>query len=333
MIDREGWIQVLSCGVCGSADSKKVSQVRDIDVVRCDSCGTVRITAVRDPSLVYADGYHLGETWGDELDGTFDYTAPENIAYERHCCTLRLQWLEKFTEPGRLIDVGGGVGTFAQVAKERGWDPTVVEPVPSAIDFVKGLGLKGIVAGIDDLSPAGSNFDVLSLIHVIEHFTDVTDALTKAKSAVKPGGFIFMELPHWDSIPRRVSGDNWVGWRPGQHIHLFTKQTLAKAFEMAGLETVSIKSVVLLWDGLIPDYYAYLVGGTAVFNRLIGFSRKVRRAAPESAGGEIKEEMPPSLKDQPFKRTLLKPPIDIAARIEEWLGVGENLRAIARVPG
>ncbi|MEO7803962.1 MAG: class I SAM-dependent methyltransferase [Actinomycetota bacterium] len=328
---KTGWIQVPVCGACGSGKAVKVGLVRDIDVVKCRACDTVRITQVVPPDVVYSDGYHLGETWGDDQDVTFDYTAADSLEYEMHSCVQRLEWLERFISPGKLLDVGGGVGTFALAAKQRGWDPTVLEPVPTAIEFVKGLGLKGIVGGIEDIDPKGEPYDVLSLIHVLEHFTDVRGALEHAKSALRPGALIFLELPHWDSVPRRRSGEAWVGWRPGQHVHLFTEPTLRGLFERVGLEVVKIKSVVLLWDGLIPDYYAYLVGALPLLRKAVKIKRKLLGGASSGTGDAV-GVMPPSIGDQKLKRLLLKPPLDVAARIEQWLGVGENLRAVARVP-
>lgn len=328
---REGWLEVAQCGVCGSASAVKVASVRNIPVVRCRECDTVRITQVVSPDIVYSDGYHLGETWGDDTDPKFDYTAPESIEYEMFSCIERIKWLERFTAPGRLLDVGGGVGTFALAAMHRGWDPTVLEPVPSAIDYVKGLGLKGIVGGIADIDSTEEPYDVLSMVHVLEHFTDVRDAMQQAKAALAPGSLIFLELPHWDSVPRRVSGEHWVGWRPGQHVHLFTKASLAGLFERVGLDVVKIQSVVLLWDGLILDYYAYLVGAQALLRKAVALKRGISRR-PVGADNEARGQMPPPFREERLKKLILKPVLDAAARIEETLGVGENLRAIARVP-
>lgn len=327
----QGWIPVSVCGCCDSEDAARVGQVRGLDVLRCVSCSTIRVAAVMSPEAVYSGGYHTGETWM-EGDKPFDYTAPENVEYEMHNCRRRLRWLERFTPPGRLLDVGGGVGTFALVAKERGWDPTVLEPVRDAVDYVRGLGLKGIVGRIEDLREGDGSYDVLSMVHVLEHFPEARNALERARSILRPGALLFLEVPHYGSVPRRVSGEEWIGWRPGQHVHLFTKPTLHALLVRAGLEVLRIRSIVLHWDGLILDYYAYLVGAQPLLRRMVEWRRRLRGRTP-SSGKEEAEGIPPPLREQRFRRTLLGLPLFLAAKAEERLGVGENLVAVARVPG
>lgn len=333
---KKGWIAVTHCGVCGEDKADLIHEIEGIDVFRCNQCGTVRMSQALDPGSIYDDGYHEGDSWDDpRSDQVWDYTTDFAIAYETYNCRKRLDWLESFRPPGRLLDIGGGIGTFCIEAKARGWQPTLMEPVPSAIEYAREKGIDGIVGGIEDLSTLDRTFDVISMLHVLEHLPEPREALEGCRKALPPGGLVFIEVPHFESVPRRVAKDRWIGWRLGQHIHHFTKQTLHEAFDRAGLEPVSIRSVVQLWEGLIPDYYAYLVGAEGAVKGAARLKRLVAgRDRPNLPGGEgASSQMPPPIGKQPLKRLLLMPPLFAAGKLQELLGKAENLRAVARVRG
>lgn len=321
-----GWIPVDTCGACGSARVQDAGTALGVRLFRCRGCGLTRAQGVEPPDTVYVDGYHTGV-----VDPTFSYLDPRTVEYETTNANRRLDLLERFARPGRLLDVGGGVGTFCAAAARRGWSPTLLEPVPEAVAHARARGIPSVAGGVADLDPAGDRFDAAALVHVLEHLPEARDALERVRDVLRPGGLLLVEVPNFGSVCRRASGDRWYHWRLGQHVHFFTRRTLRRLLGAAGFEVLRARTIVLSWDGLPLPHYAHILGLGGALGRAVAIRRRLRpaaRAAETGASGPI----PPLREDRRLHRAL-SPALRAIARIEETLGTGESLIAIARVPG
>ncbi len=101
--------------------------------------------------------------------------------------------------PARVLDVGGGPGAYAMWLADRGYEVTLVDPVPmhvseaaarstrSAHPFTAGLG------DARDLEQTDGTFDVALLFGPLYHLPDRNErrrALSEAARVVRPGGII-----------------------------------------------------------------------------------------------------------------------------------------------
>lgn len=320
----DGWIPVDACGACGSPRAQEAGTALGVRLFRCRECGLIRAQGVEPPDTVYVDGYHTGV-----VDPTFSYLEPRTVEYETTNANRRLDLLERFARPGRLLDVGGGVGTFCAAAARRGWSPTLVEPVSEAVAHARARGIPSVVGGVADLDSAGGPFDVAALVHVLEHLPEARDALERVRDVLRPGGLLLVEVPNFGSVCRRASGDRWYHWRLGQHVHFFTRRTLRRLLRAAGFEVLSARTMVLAWDGLPLPHYAHILGLEGALSRAVAIRRRLRPAGP-SAEADSHGAIPPLREDRPLHRAL-SPALRAVARIEEALGTGESLIAIARV--
>lgn len=335
-IRADGWIPLPHCGCCGSGDSKRIRTVRGLGILRCGACGAVRAEAVQPPDALYQDGYHTGLG-----DLNYDYTDPHNVEYETSIAHRRLAILERFGPRGALLDIGGGVGTFAHTASERGWHATLVEPVPHAVEAARRMGVNAVMGGIEDLDPSAQRFDAASMNHVLEHLPEARCALERVRGLLRPGGLLFIEVPHHNSACRRSSGERWYGWRPGQHVYYFTKPPLRRLLLGSGFEVELIRSIVLTWDGHMLLHYSHILGLDPVLYGVARARRALRgrgvpaagaptTGSPGGAGGHA--AVPPPMSAERGARRALLPLLNGLARAEERLGLGENLIAVARVP-
>lgn len=324
------WVQVEFCGTCDSRDARRIGEVQGTGILQCAECGTLRAERVLAADIVYVEGYHRGD--GDLHP--YDYTAPLSLEHETLNNRRRLERLEGFMRPGRLLDVGGGIGTFTRVAIERGWEAINLEPIADAIDYARAQGIPTIQGGVGELEPRRETYDAACLIHVLEHLPESRKALERVKGVIRPGGLVMVEVPNHGSMARRASKDAWLGWWPGQHVYSFTERTLSGLLQRAGFGVLDVSTMVLDWDGLILDHYAYILGLGPLFQRAVGLKRRLRRVR----GGERNRDRapaqpaaPPPLREQPLRRLALARPLRLLARVEEALGVGETLLAVGRV--
>ena len=91
-------------------------------------------------------------------------------------------------------------------------------------------------------------FDGVIMHSYLEHEIDLMGVLRGVWRAVKPGGAVFVRVPNFGSINRRVVGPKWCGFRYPDHVSYFTLDTLRTAAKRAGFTTELINRVGLPVD-------------------------------------------------------------------------------------
>ncbi len=337
--DPPTWLPVETCGVCGTTTADKLGPAQGVMVLRCTQCRTVRFEWVRDATAIYQDGYHLGTS-----EFGWDYSTEAEQRYERAVSDARLAWLEQRRSKGRLADVGGGLGSFTAAAVARGWDATLYEPVGSAVAFAREhLGVPAVQGGFETLSSGDEQFDVVALLHVLEHFRQPVEVLRSLQPAIADHGVLLVEVPNFASMSRRGEGDNWMGWQAGEHIHLFEPATLRTVLTRAGYEVLELDSLVPAWDGLVPDAWAHFLGLERVLHAAVHLRRKLRRSVVHAGDGHpsgahrtgsvTAQERPnsPVAELTGLRGTTVRSVLQGVTAVEERTRTGLNLRALARV--
>lgn len=160
-----------------------------------------------------------------------------------------------------ILDIGCGEGNFLKGLKTQ--------------DFVKyGLDLKSNkVNNLDGIDVYKGDFlkikfdrkfDVVVLLHVLEHLEDPVKVLKKIKRLLNPKGIVLLSTPNTDSIGFRLGGQNWFHLDPPYHMVLFNKDNMKLACEKTGFIVLSIKNdfyqfpLDLYWSlKSVKDKYLY----------------------------------------------------------------------------
>jgi SAM-dependent methyltransferase len=100
----------------------------------------------------------------------------------------------------KLLDIGCGYGGVVQLAGEHGYTGYGCDYDPDAVAFAVSKGLDIRLGGIEQFSAEHGNFDVIILSHVLEHVSDPASFLKSAANLLKPGGYIYIELPGYREI-------------------------------------------------------------------------------------------------------------------------------------
>lgn len=139
----------------------------------------------------------------------------------------------------RLLDVGCGNGGFLLRARSAGWDVVGVDFDPKAVETAREKGLNVFLGGIEVFVDAEeSQFDVITLSHVIEHVHDPNYMLRECFRLIKPGGYLWIETPILNAEGHRLYGENWRGLEPPRHIVIFTEYSLRYALCNAGFKQI-----------------------------------------------------------------------------------------------
>lgn len=126
--------------------------------------------------------------------------------------------------------------------------------LPIASEFCQGLGvdigcgdwpLPGalpieIKNGSDAMSFGGKDLDYCFSSHCLEHLVDPVGALMHWITALKPGGVLFVYLPHSDMR-------YWRPTRNRKHLHIWEPAQMAETFRELGLVNVIHSERDLAW--------------------------------------------------------------------------------------
>lgn len=179
----------------------------------------------------------------DQLDETHEYHAE---GYYRFPVRHRLQWLRRFKQKGRLLEVGAGTGWFLIAAHEAGFTATGLEPHPQRAAAARARGLEIQQSTIEEahLEP---KYDLIFHVDLLSHFPDPEQALRAMKQGLTPNGLLVFEVGVLGGMSswwyRLVGG---VGYP--QHMRLYSRKALKALFERVGLEPVAVRS-----HGLLPS--------------------------------------------------------------------------------
>jgi 2-polyprenyl-3-methyl-5-hydroxy-6-metoxy-1,4-benzoquinol methylase len=161
------------------------------------------------------------------------------------------------SDPGVLLDVGCGDGSFLACMQSRGWDVAGVDFDAKAIATAKrkhGLDLHH--GDLADVYFPADTFDAITLNHVIEHVPRPLDLLLACRRILKPGGRLIMATPNSASMGHQWFGCHWRELDPPRHLHIFSPANLAECARRAGFHVLRADSTAAHADIIIGASYS-----------------------------------------------------------------------------
>ncbi len=140
---------------------------------------------------------------------------------------------------GRLLDFGCGNGTFLVSALRMGWKVEGMDPDPLAVDAAQTAGLNVNCGGLELLDGRTSEFDYITLNHVIEHVHDPELLVRVCHRMLRKGGTLYIETPNIDAFGHKQFGPAWRGLEPPRHLVLFSRSGIDALLRRVGFATVS----------------------------------------------------------------------------------------------
>lgn len=189
---------------------------------KCLECGLVqsfRNYPLEKLEAIYRNGYRhpafRGETIGETFQKIMAIPMSEN--------SQRCEWLNEKTELGKVLDIGSGLGVFPVVMEGMGYTVDCVEENCDSIQFLTGM-------GFDCYSKApNKRYDIVSLIHVLEHIEDPIPFLRGLKSNF--GKWLFIEVPdakEFEYLPKDHDEFNSC------HVKFYSRETLTDLLKRSG---------------------------------------------------------------------------------------------------
>jgi SAM-dependent methyltransferase len=145
---------------------------------------------------------------------------------------------------GRLLDFGCGGGSFLERLQRAGWQVTGMDVSAEAVQKVRSnLGVAAVQGSLPHPELLDETFDVITMIHSLEHVHRPLDVLRAAWALLAPGGQVVVAVPNIDSLAFRWFGPRWYALDLPRHLTHFTPATLALMLRAAGFEPGPVRMI------------------------------------------------------------------------------------------
>jgi SAM-dependent methyltransferase len=207
----------MKCPLCQS-ESKQVFEIKGFNVLDCVKCH-------HRFAEVLADENHLSSIYSDEYfnGGGAGYS---NYLIEGEMLRTRGQMyadkLKKFTNAGKILDVGAAAGFILQGFTDKHWQGIGIEPNNSMVKFGCETLKLDLRQGSLENFQTDDKFDVISMIQVVAHFYNPRKSFENARNLLKDNGFLLIETWNRESFSAKLLGKHWHEYSPPSVLQWFS---------------------------------------------------------------------------------------------------------------
>lgn len=233
----------VPCLLCGQRDlvplNSFVLNGHRFHTVRCRVDGMMWLDPQPTEAFyerIYAEHYHRAGPDDPLLEqATLDVLSDERKL--RNIARLRMDEIEWFVRPGRLLEVGYGSGQVLLEARARGWQVYGLELSRERVAAVQAQGIRAARVPLPAFAGEEESFDVVAMYSVIEHTPDPAAYLRRAAALLRPGGLLVLRLPD--------TGEEGPPASLIAHLYHFNRSTISELLRRCGLRVQWIGSAAL----------------------------------------------------------------------------------------
>ena len=212
----------------------------------CFNCGAVSEFKFQGKETTYSDGAYRDKKSEDEkVLSPIDFWSAVSFKRWKHIWSILNESTPIFSQQNiKMLDYGG----------YNGFLPYALNQKHSISSFVADLDIKGLKMAeflgskIIDLSKTKineNNFDLITVVHVLEHLDTPKLQLEELKNSLSEEGVIYVEVPNLYGFPLSDEA----------HKIAFTLYSLAKLFKDSGLEVINYGYNSTPKESIRFDYY------------------------------------------------------------------------------
>lgn len=235
----------IPCSICGSISSQLFAKAWSaylndyLSIVRCTECSFVYVNP-REQEDIWVERYS-----SEYIPSEYFQKEDENSNILTHTI---LDEISIYKRTGKLLDIGCYAGALLMKARDKGWDTAGLEANKSAASYARNIKHLNIInkpVG-EGVLPDGE-FDIITMIQVLEHMPRPADTIKIVSRALKKNGFLVIEVPNLLNLSFRLH--KWLKIQdraktldPGGHLSYFTLKTLSTCLLRSGFEPIQVHS-------------------------------------------------------------------------------------------
>ncbi len=240
-------ISLSLCPCCGSAAVFPALSAKDytvsnevFEIWHCDDCTNRFTQSVPDAGGIGV--YYQSAAYVSHSDTQKGFINRLYHIVRKHTLSSKRKLLQKVTQKktGSLLDVGAGTGAFVHTLQQAGWQITGLEPDDTARTNAAHK------YGIQLLSPSllnsleASQFDAITLWHVLEHVHELHHYLERFHQLLKPGGRLIIAVPNYTSYDATHYKNCWAAYDVPRHLYHFSPKGMKILANSKGFTQESI---------------------------------------------------------------------------------------------
>lgn len=205
------------CPICQSITATFFAKKMDFTYYRCQNCHSAFLSEF--PSEKKTNAFY---------QKNFRYNANINEKEMRRRANHILDKLLRLNPLAKtILDIGSGYGFFLEESKKRGIDALGIEPSDYLFNESKKKGLTVSHQNLKEFIKTNKNkkYDLVTLIHVIEHVNNPKQLLSQLAKLLLPGGFLYVETPNMNSFLFEFEKNNYTFLLVPDHLWLFSKKS------------------------------------------------------------------------------------------------------------
>jgi len=210
--------------ICNHEKSEVVLETNSHKLYRCLSC---ELIVVRKKDAEELGHYQVYKNYY-KPEGASRFFSPLELIVK----TFRFFRARKIasinSKAESVLDIGSGRGWILYFLKKYFNYKVVVgtQISKNAYEFSKNkLNLEIYNKDLLEIS-FKRTFDLVSILHVLEHVKNPELYLENIYKLLSPRGFLYIEVPNYDSWSRRLSGSHWLGLDLRHHLSFFRPSLL-----------------------------------------------------------------------------------------------------------
>ena len=238
----------MNCPVCGG-DLRHLFDKERVSYVKYSKCGLVK--QYPEPALEKLKAKYDTDNnyFVDERKG-IDYVKGETWLREtaRFYISILSRCVPCYSvERLDILDFGCGTGILCSELQKDGHNTLGIELSEWAAKFGKTkYGVNIIQGDLFEVDLEESRFDIVTMMHTIEHLQNPVLYLEKLTNLLKGNGIMMIATPNVDCITSRIFRRNWRYYLPNEHIYLFNEKSLKILLGKVGLDSIRCEHLLYI---------------------------------------------------------------------------------------
>lgn len=227
------------------------------------------------------DTYYQSENYISHSDSNQSFLDKIYQFVKNYSLKRKLKLINSFDlEAKTILDIGAGTGDFLKVCKENGWQVFGTEPNEIAR---QNASQKQIDLQISVADFKNQQFNVITLWHVLEHVTNLTQTIQDISELLKPNGKLIIAVPNYKSYDAEYYQKFWAAYDSPRHLWHFSKKSISKLFSKENIVVEKIQPMYFdaFYVSLLSEKYK-----NGKSNFLTAFYQGLRSNVKASSSGE-----------------------------------------------
>lgn len=236
---------LAACQVCASSALREVTRIKDrsvsqesFEIVACAVCGAWFTSPRPGPDSIGA--YYQSTKYISHTNASTSFVDRIYQLVRKRTLASKHRIISSYRTNGRLLDIGCGTGQFALFMKRKGYQVSGVEPDAGARSQASTILEHTVHASIEVL-PSGSNYDLITMWHVLEHVPDLQPTFASLNHLLAPGGHLLLAIPDRESWDARHYAEAWAAYDVPRHLSHLRRQDLRQLLDQHGFELLRIR--------------------------------------------------------------------------------------------